>query len=167
MNPSRIRHSYSAAVVMCTLLLLTGCSDEPGASNAGQGDQPAESFEPIGLWEPNANADGVQFATELPGADVYEIANGLNLSWAGPDFDDKPKTLMVIKKVEGGVAYVVLHGPCYFSYQMGSAGAHGFMASLVYSLTSVPGIDAVDLDFAEGDHASPGRYTRSDYPNPN
>ena len=43
---------------------------------------------------------------------------------------------------------------------IGSTGANEYLARVTLSLTSVPGIHSVDFDFAEGDHATPGKYDR-------
>jgi hypothetical protein len=43
---------------------------------------------------------------------------------------------------------------------MGSSGAQAYLQVVLYSLTSLPGIDCVDFDFVEGDHARPGIYCR-------
>lgn len=46
---------------------------------------------------------------------------------------------------------------------MGTTGADAYMAELTYSLTELPGIKAVKIDFEVGDHAMPGVYTRADF----
>jgi hypothetical protein len=43
---------------------------------------------------------------------------------------------------------------------MGSTGAAQFVAEAVLTLTESPGIRYVNLIFEEGDHATPGRYSR-------
>lgn len=47
--------------------------------------------------------------------------------------------------------------------RMGSTGAENFMASSTFSLTNVKGINYVNFDFVEGDHASPGVYSRNNF----
>lgn len=52
----------------------------------------------------------------------------------------------------------------YLTNQIGSTGAAQFMAQAVINLTSVPGITYVLIVFKEGSHASPGLYSRKDFP---
>ncbi|MEP7163749.1 MAG: hypothetical protein ABI741_03595 [Ferruginibacter sp.] len=52
----------------------------------------------------------------------------------------------------------------YLSNQIGSTGAAQYIAQAVINLTSVPGIRYVVIAFKEGDHASPGIWSRKDFP---
>jgi hypothetical protein len=46
---------------------------------------------------------------------------------------------------------------------IGSTGAEIYMASTTYSLTELKGVKYVNYDFEEGDHASPGVFSRDDF----
>jgi hypothetical protein len=46
---------------------------------------------------------------------------------------------------------------------MGSTGPTMFLSSAVYNLTEIPGIRYVNFDFEEGDHASPGTFSRESF----
>lgn len=48
--------------------------------------------------------------------------------------------------------------------QMGSSGAAQYLAQAVINLTSVPGVKYVHIDFKMGSHASPGTWSRKDFP---
>jgi hypothetical protein len=52
----------------------------------------------------------------------------------------------------------------HLTNQMGSTGAAQYIAQAVINLTSVPGIKYVHIDFEEGSHASPGTWSRKDFP---
>lgn len=52
----------------------------------------------------------------------------------------------------------------YFTNQMGSSGAAQYLAQTVINLTSIPGIKFVHIDFKMGSHASPGTWSRKDFP---
>ncbi len=52
----------------------------------------------------------------------------------------------------------------YLTEQMGSSGAAQYLAQTVINLTSVPGIKYVHIDFKMGSHASPGTWSRKDFP---
>jgi len=49
--------------------------------------------------------------------------------------------------------------------RIGSTGAEMYLASTTYSLTELKNIKYVNFDFEEGDHASPGVYTRDNFKN--
>lgn len=52
----------------------------------------------------------------------------------------------------------------YFTNQIGSTGAAQYLAQAIINLTSVPGIKYVKIDFEMGSHASPGVWSRADFP---
>ena len=52
----------------------------------------------------------------------------------------------------------------YLTNQMGSSGAAQYIAQAVINLTAVPGIKYVLIAFKEGEHASPGIWSRKDFP---
>jgi hypothetical protein len=51
----------------------------------------------------------------------------------------------------------------YLGEQIGSTGASSYLAEAVINLTSVKGVKFVNLNFAEGSHATPGVFTRKDF----
>ena len=53
----------------------------------------------------------------------------------------------------------------YLTQRIGSTGAENFMATTTFTLTEMRGIKYVSYDFTEGDHASPGVYSRKDFKN--
>ncbi|HEY0668722.1 MAG TPA: hypothetical protein VGD22_11125 [Sphingobacteriaceae bacterium] len=68
-------------------------------------------------------------------------------------------------KQEGGTAYLRIADATYLTQSMGSAGAEAYISEITFSFTEVKGIDAINLEFTEGDHASPGVYTREQFKN--
>ena len=53
----------------------------------------------------------------------------------------------------------------HLTRELGSAGARSYLAEATYSLTEIKGINAIDFRFAQGDHASPGIFTRKSFEN--
>jgi hypothetical protein len=72
--------------------------------------------------------------------------------------------LQWIKK-EGNTAYLRINDATYLTQSIGSAGAEAYLSEITYSFTEVEGINSINLDFPEGDHASPGVYTREQFKN--
>lgn len=74
-----------------------------------------------------------------------------------------PEVRLVLVKVKRPTAYVRIPDASYLTQQMGSAGAESYLAEITYSFTEIKGITSVNFEFTEGDHASPGTYTRENF----
>lgn len=74
-----------------------------------------------------------------------------------------PEVQLSFVRVLGDSIFVKIHKATVLTQQMGSSGAETYLAAVTYNLTEVPGINFVDIRFIEGDHASPGTYTRTDF----
>ena len=46
---------------------------------------------------------------------------------------------------------------------IGTSGAESYLAEATFSLTEIPTIKAVKIEFEEGDHAMPGTFTRATF----
>jgi len=91
----------------------------------------------------------------LPGATPAQLVAQLNRRLHGEGLPE-----VVLDRVEGDTAFVRIHDETQLTQNMGTTGATGFIESVVYTLTSLPTIHAVDFNFQAGDHAMPGRYSR-------
>ena len=110
------------------------------------------------MWqaEPNDSTGELEMRRERPaGLDslaaepVIEFLNQTN-----------PNVQLQYVRSSGDTIYVKIPEPGYLTQQMGSSGPQYFIATVVYNLTEIPGINFVNFDFEEGDHASPGTYRR-------
>jgi Sporulation and spore germination len=70
---------------------------------------------------------------------------------------------LVFVKIAGDTAYLKIPDPMYLTQQMGSTGPTLYLSQVIYNLTEIPGVKYVNLDFEEGDHASPGTYNRDSF----
>lgn len=59
--------------------------------------------------------------------------------------------------------FVKIPDATYLTQSAGSTGAEIYMAEATYSFTQIPGVNFVNFDFAEGDHAAPGTFKRGDF----
>jgi len=73
------------------------------------------------------------------------------------------KIMMDFQKVSNDTIYVEIKKSTFLTQQAGSMGADAFMSATTFTLTELEGIDYVNFDFKEGDHATPGVYTREYY----
>ncbi len=74
-----------------------------------------------------------------------------------------PNVQLVLIKTSGDTAYLKIPEATFLTQQMGSTGPTLFFANVVFNLTEIPGIKYVSFDFEEGDHASPGTFTRDSF----
>jgi uncharacterized lipoprotein NlpE involved in copper resistance len=74
-----------------------------------------------------------------------------------------PEILVKFVKTSNDTAFVRIPKSNYLTANIGSAGAEGYMAELVYNITEVKGINYVQVNFKPGDHAEPGTYARTDF----
>ena len=68
-------------------------------------------------------------------------------------------------KTSHDTIYVSVPNSEYLTQRIGSTGAENFMAATTFTLTEIKGIKYVNYKFTEGDHASPGVYSRNDFKN--
>ena len=66
-------------------------------------------------------------------------------------------------KTSHDTMYVSIPNSEYLTQRIGSTGAENFMATTTFTLTEMKGIKFVNFKFKEGDHASPGVYSRADF----
>jgi hypothetical protein len=74
-----------------------------------------------------------------------------------------PKIRLQFIKISNDSIFVTINKSKYLTQQMGSSGAEAYLAEVTYNLTELTDINFVTMRFKEGDHASPGTYTRTDF----
>jgi spore germination protein GerM len=113
---------------------------------------------PSGVWECDNDANRIVFMQEIKNPTLNIIISALN------DFSishDEP-TINFLKQHKSNVD-ITVNDSEQLTERMGSAGANCFLGKVVYSITSIEGIDSVTFKFEEGSHAVPGKYSRIDF----
>jgi hypothetical protein len=110
-----------------------------------------------GIWGLDTTSEDIriQFNEEIKNVQIPEIIDKLNKVIPN-EYNPKIK----LKRIEGCKCFVKVIDAELLTQRMGTAGAEEYLASVTFSLTSVPGIHSVNFDFEEGDHAIPGDYSR-------
>jgi len=83
------------------------------------------------------------------------IINGINTIYPGIQLE--------FVKRSGDTVYTHIDSAFNFTNDMGSFGAAEYIATVVVNLTTLAGVNYVDLDFPVGSHATPGVYSKSSY----
>ncbi len=86
---------------------------------------------------------------------AQSLVDAVNFQW--------PDVQMTYQKTSGDTLFVSIPQSAYLTQQMGSTGAVGYLGLSTYVLTDIKGIRFVKFDFAEGDHAAPGTYSRESF----
>ncbi len=72
---------------------------------------------------------------------------------------------MELVKQSNDTIFIRIPDAIYLTQQMGSTGPTLYLSEVVYNMTQIPGINEVNFDFVQGDHASPGTYNRNSFDN--
>jgi hypothetical protein len=157
-------------VLLSGFLLLAGCQSSETTKQSG--DTVAEQSQPANLKTDSTDAQ----SGRLPYEAVYnEQTQQIDIQadkQAGvPDIDQVilamnkkyPNILMEKLQQKGDTLFVRIPDATALTQEMGTMGANIYLAEGTYSLTNIPGIRVVFFDFAEGDHAVPGAYTRDSF----
>lgn len=139
------------------LLLITACK-----CNNGKDKQTAEDTlmvipDTLLVYDVNAETKTMKKYTEVPDSafTVIRVVNGLNEKY--------PSVQLQFIKQSNDTVYVSVPNSDYLSQQMGSAGATAWYADAVINLTSVPGVNYVNIDMKQGSHAAPGVFGEVSY----
>ncbi|CAN5629286.1 hypothetical protein BH10BAC2_BH10BAC2_13800 [soil metagenome] len=72
---------------------------------------------------------------------------------------------IVFKKISEDTLYIKINNTTSLTQRIGTAGAMLYLAKVTYNFTELKGITYVNMDFEEGDHASPGIFSRKSFYN--
>ncbi|MEO6682278.1 MAG: hypothetical protein ABIN48_05580 [Ginsengibacter sp.] len=113
------------------------------------------------LWtvefENNTNTEKLKEPTDdqvksLSAADMITILN-----------DNFKDVQLEMEKISNDTIFVNIPESTKLTQQMGSTGAYNYMAAAVFNLTELDHIKFVKFNFKQGDHSSPGVYSREDF----
>jgi len=113
-----------------------------------------------GIWEVRAEAGACGFDIHLDQAvdaktGPRQLLALLNRKWPTPG--------VALRAVRENTVYLKVRDDELLTQRMGSTGALLYLATVTFSLTSLPGIDREHFSFVEGDHAQPGYYSRASF----
>lgn len=74
-----------------------------------------------------------------------------------------PEIKLEFLKTSGDSIFLKISKSNYLTQKMGTSGAEAYLGEVTYNLTELRNVNFVDIRFKEGDHASPGTYSRVDF----
>lgn len=153
--------SKIVSIISCTLFL--ACNNPTQNNSDSQSEQKKDSNSNIDsvshnhspIWSYDYNADTlIRLDSNLnPSRTVKDAINIINKAYEG-------KIILALIRQDADTLRVKIEQPEILTQQIGSTGARAYMALAVFTLTEQTGIHYVTFDFEEGDHASPGTYSR-------
>ena len=147
------------------LLFLTSCTVQPAGYSSDIKDP--QAFEKsywfanndLKLIRTDRNFEKVKKASDV----ILKLNHRFQKEYHMPSDDQyylAPPQLKY-QKLEGDTLYVKLENAEYVTQKLGTTGGQLFMAIATFTLTEVEGVKNIYFDFEEGDHASPGQYSRT------
>lgn len=108
------------------------------------------------LWTYQIDTDSLIQSTTLDSTetDIPHLLSILNAQ-----FQDQVRLDIDHQSLD--TVYIHIDSAQHFTQQMGTAGAHAILEVSTYTLTENSTVKYVHFSFQEGDHASPGTYSRS------
>ena len=162
---------YSLAILVIISSMTTSCIKFEDK------DEDTEASDTLTTEEPVVNADtkkdeitsAVYVYNDTTG--IPEKSAAVNAADATPEelvavinkYTGNDKVVMEYVKKSGDTVFVKIPDSDYLTRQMGTLGAHAYMATATYTLTEGKDINYVDFDFEEGDHAAPGTYSTESF----
>lgn len=89
--------------------------------------------------------------------DPQTVVNGINSIY--------PDIHLQYLRMSNDTVYAVIDSAFAFTNDMGSSGASEYLSTVVINLTTLKHVNFVNLDFPEGNHASPGVFARTAFEN--
>lgn len=139
------------------LVLITACK-----CNNGKDKQTAEDTllvipDTLLVYDVNSEAKTMKKYTEVPDSafTAIRVVNGLNEKY--------PSVQLQFVKQSNDTVYVSVPNNQHLAEQMGSAGSAAWYADAVINLTSIPGVNYVNIDMQRGSHAAPGTFGENSY----
>lgn len=84
-----------------------------------------------------------------------ELAEALNIKY--------PEIHLEVHKISHDTLMATIPNATYLTQQAGTTGALTYLAEATFAFTELPQVKVVTFSFKEGDHATPGSYSRSSF----
>jgi hypothetical protein len=120
---------------------------------------PKELVDFTPIWESDTTDDNYEKIIRSRSLDSIHLTNENILKILNSQMESK----CVFDKIKGNTIFIDIPNSVALTQRHGSSGAQMRMKLIVYTLTELPNIKKVHLNFEEGDHASPGTYSRKDF----
>lgn len=139
------------------LLFITACKCNNGKDKQTAQDTLLVIPDTLLVYDVNSEAKTMKKYTEVPDSafTAVRVVNGLNEKY--------PSIQLQLIRQSNDTLYVAVPNNEHLAEQSGSAGSAAWYADAVINLTSIPGVNYVNIDMKPGSHASPGVFGEASY----
>ncbi len=154
----------------CCFLFAAGCNNQHNdkdvtadtAAVVTTVDSAAVNKDSHYFWEAGADAKGKLQMQKVRPLTADSVTAGSIVQLMN---DQYPEIQLQYIKISGDSIFLKVSNSKYLTQQSGSSGAESYLAEATFNLTELNGINYVDIQFKEGDHAAPGTYARTNFVN--
>ena len=161
----KVEHSIIRFTILLFSISVLSCKDtKKEGENASEDSMETIVFSKALIDETNPAVWIYDYDKDIP-LKNWEIM-GLNNSpqeWIDFLNSQNRGVYLEFSKHSGDTLYVKIQESNYLTQNMGSAGADAYMSVATFTLTETKNVNYVNFDFVEGDHATPGTYSRQYY----
>lgn len=157
---------YGCFFLIC-MMLLASCTREekqPSSSDVSDSlslDSAAGSKQLDSLpWNTSFNETTQRLQldhrpADMTGVSYQQVIDLLNKKYPG--------IRMEYVRMQGDTIITRIADATQLTQNIGTSGAESYLAEATFSLTELPAVKAVSIQFQEGDHAMPGTFTRASF----
>jgi hypothetical protein len=142
-------------------LVVISCNNNANENKEAETDSTAVD-EPRQMWAAQHDSTGRLELITIPANEAVDTTVPGVINYLNATF---PEIKLVHVKTSNDTVYLHIDDASYLTQRMGSSGPVIYLATAVYNLTEMPSVRFVSFDFEEGDHASPGTFTRETFAN--
>ncbi len=151
-------------LLLISLAILISCNNNASNNNSAEDSLvieaellPDERLSWITEYDSLKNEFVLKQQRKVDGANLNAqgVIADINAVWEGIKLE--------FRRISNDTLYVAIPQSDYLTQQMGSSGSSEYMASATFNLTEISGIRYVNYDFREGDHLSPGTFSRANF----
>ena len=156
---------YGCFLLLCMIFLVACTRDEKRRSSDTADSLITDTLQQTGEldslpWNTSYNETTQRLqldhkAGSMAGVGHAEIIELLNKKYSG--------IKMKYVRMQGDTIVTRIDDAMQLTQSIGTSGAESYLAEATFSLTEIPSIKAVKIEFEEGDHAMPGTFTRASF----
>ena len=141
-------------IVVVSLVLIVACKCNSEQTDPSASDTTLVIPDTLLVFEVDTEARTFRRFTEVPDSafTAQRIVNGLNQKYANVQ-------LQLIKQ-SNDTLFVTVPNNEFLGEKMGSSGASSWFQDVILNLTSVPGVNYLNIDMQQRSHATPGTFKK-------
>lgn len=144
----------NARLLAIALVLIVACKCNNEQTKPTAADSTLIIPDTLLVYEVDTEAKTLKRFTEVPDSafTARRVVNGLNQKYANVQLQ--------LVKLSNDTLFVAVPENEFLGERMGSTGASSWFQDVILNLTSVPGVNYLNIDMQERSHAMPGTFRK-------